>query len=533
MPTEQQADNLDHAIAQSKTRYLWIVDGLNDYSDFDFYWEPPPWESNQLHVWPSQHQENGGTILVPKTGAIDKNYNHQIIPRSTNVPRLHIKHSPDSPDSGDINTRYISNYMDTMRRALSKTDWEYCWVTADVCNYDEVDFTWHPSEWQTDMLHVFPSNEQKFGDTFYVHVPSFLEKTLELEVLEYFETLNFVKDIIVPRYPVPSVQYNSDSVVPAIWDYNFVSPVVQFYKNTPVDVPTISLWQERTKTVVKLTYGSGSVLIPREVKNSLRTQVYDYPYIKIQDGTVCHEPLMDIVFISNGESNADKNWEHLQNSVKQGEEQFNNRLVRVDGVKGRAEAYRAAVEASNTDWAYCVFAKLEVDPNFGWDRQPDRLQQPKHYIFHAYNPVNGLTYGHMGMIMYNKKLVLENQASGLDFTLDQPHEVVPVLSGVARYADDPWIAWRSAFRECVKLKYSLPDIDNQYRLDQWLNVNLQGDAVGDWSIQGARDAVEYYDSVQGSFDALKLTYEWDWLANYLKQKHNLSPDQLCTQFQDQ
>jgi hypothetical protein len=207
-------------------------------------------------------------------------------------------------------------------------------------------------------------------------------------------------------------------------------------------------------------------------------------------------------------------------------------VVRIDKVKGRAEAYRAAVSASKTDWALCVFAKLEVNPNFDWSWQPDRLQTPKHYIFHAKNPVNGLVYGHMAMIAYNKQLTLCNPAKGLDFTLEQEHEVVPVLSGVAQYAVDPWIAWRSAFRECLKLYHNLPDIDSEYRLQQWLSINLQGDIVGDWSIRGAEDAVEYYDSVQGSFEALRLTYEWAWLEDYFIQRYNQSPDQLCIQFQD-
>ena len=259
--------------------------------------------------------------------------------------------------------------------------------------------------------------------------------------------------------------------------------------------------------------------------NHLKTQVYDYPYIdkSLKEPS---EPL-DIVFISNGESNAEQNWSYL-NAWHTG----NNRIVRVDGVKGRAESYRAALEASNTDWAFCVFAKLEVDIHFDWTWQPDRLQEPKHYIFHAHNPVNGLEYGHMAMIAYNKKLVMVNQAQGLDFTLDQSHEVVPLLSGVARYADDPWIAWRSAFRECLKLKHSLPNIDNNYRLSQWLRTDTTS-AVAGWSAIGAKDAVDYYESVQGDFDKLRLTYEWEYLADYLFKLHNLTPDQLCTQLQGQ
>ena len=267
---EQKVNSVEQARKLSRTRYLWIVDGLNDYSDFDFQWEPSPWEADQVHVWPSQHQVNGGTYLVPKNLSDQYNRDHSIVQRTTSVPRLHIKHNPSSPDQGNANTRYISDYLGTMRRALSKTDWQYCWVTADVCDYTEFDFTWHPSEWQEDMLHVFPSNEQKFGDTFYVHVPSFLEKTKHLKVLEWFETLHFVEDVSVPR-PLPEyVKYNSDTVVPAVWEHEFASPLTVFYRYDMVWAPTVSLWQERTKTVVPLIKGAETVLIPREAKNYLR-----------------------------------------------------------------------------------------------------------------------------------------------------------------------------------------------------------------------------------------------------------------------
>jgi len=187
-------------------------------------------------------------------------------------------------------------------------------------------------------------------------------------------------------------------------------------------------------------------------------------------------------------------------------------LKRVTNVKGRVAAYQAAAKVSSTPWFFAVFAKLKTDESFDWSWQPDCLQQPKHYIFHARNPINGLEYGHMAMIAYNRKLVLSNQAPGLDFTLDQLHEVVPILSGVANYADDEFMAWRSAFREVIKLKHSLeqqPDVETEYRLRSWLT---KGEGVkGKYSIQGAVDAVEYYEEVAGNFDKLKLSYDWAWL----------------------
>ena len=231
------------------------------------------------------------------------------------------------------------------------------------------------------------------------------------------------------------------------------------------------------------------------------------------------DQLLDIVFIDNGEVEAEYNYTHL----KWAAERANTiKIHRSSGVNGRVAAYRAAADLSTTPWFFAVFAKLEVADDFNWTWQPDRLQEPKHYIFHAQNPVNGLVYGHQAMIAYNKKLVLENTAPGLDFTLDQAHEVVPVLSGTANYHIDNWTCWRTAFRECIKLRASLPDVENEWRLSQWLHVDRTQDK---WSMKGAQDAVEYYESVDGDFAELKKSYDWAWLASYALIKQNLIPSQ--------
>jgi hypothetical protein len=522
-PHEQQVDSIEQAQQQSRTRYFWWINYLSDYSAFDFLWEPVPWESDQMHVWPSQHQSNGGTALVPREYD-HVNRSHSVVPRRIGAPRLHIKHTPTSEDLGDANVRYVSDYLGTMRRALSKTKWEYCWVTSDVCDYTDFDFSWHPSEWQLDMLHVFASNEQKFGDTFYVHVPSFLEKTKSLKVLEWFETLNFVEDRSVPRLPMPQVQYTDDSLATAVWKHEFSTPLVEFYQTISMDnhAPTVSLWQECTKTVVPLSRGHATAVVPRECKNYIKTQIYDYPHIDKTQIMLKEQPL-DIVFISNGENEADWLYQNLMdnvggNSLVNG----NYRIKRVQNVNGRVAAYHAAARASTTPWFFAVFGKLMVDPKFDWSWQPDRMQQAKHYIFHARNPVNELVYGHQAMIAYNKKLVLENAGVGLDFTLDQPHEVVPIVSGTANYQSSNWTCWRTAFREVLKLRASLPDVENEYRLNRWL---VKDNTPGQWSIKGAQDAMEYYQAVEGDSTELRKSYEWAWLASYALIKRNLTTDQ--------
>jgi hypothetical protein len=516
---EQQVDTIEQAQELSRTRYFWWVNYLTDYSGHDFLWEPTPWESHQRHVWPSQHQQNGGTQLVPRTGYTETNYGHTALTRRASAPIVGIDHGNGLDVDCDRTTRYISDYLGTLRRVLSRVDAEYCWVVSSVCDYTDFDFTWHPSEWQDRMLHVFASDRQRFGDTFYVHVPSFMERSQDIKLLEWFDTLHFVENISVPRYPMPVVEHAYDTHPTAIQEYEFKYPLAMFSTGgTTGFEPTVALWREPTKTVVPLTPGASVVVVPREVKNHLNQQVYDYPYVDktYAQGT---EPPLDIVFIDNGEPNAEENWMSLQLSTST----VDNNIYRSSGVNGRVAAYQAAAELSTTPWFFAVFAKLHVNSEFDWSWQPDRLQEPKHYIFHAFNPINGLTYGHQAMIAYNKKLVLSNPGIGLDFTLDSAHEVVPVLSGTAEYAHTRWSAWRTAFRECIKLKGNT-DVESRYRLDKWLTVAM-GQPNGQWSIYGAEDAVAYYDAVGGDFAELRKSYDWAWLASYALIKRNLTPNQ--------
>jgi hypothetical protein len=100
--------------------------------------------------------------------------------------------------------------------------------------------------------------------------------------------------------------------------------------------------------------------------------------------------------------------------------------------------------------------------------------------------------------------------------------VVPIISGTANYHADNWTCWRTAIREVLKLKASLPDVESEHRLNKWLTVDT---TTGQWSMKGAEDAVEYFDSVSGDFAELRKSYEWSWLAMYAFVKRNLTTDQ--------
>ncbi len=641
--------SIEQAQQQSRTRYFWWINYLTDYTDWDFLWEPVPWQAYQRHAWPSQWQKDSGTYLVPKFGWTETNYRTdktllrlsnvskwttpnpvqdfdyswhpdpsdppltyyfgtqwqrtggpvyvngsdtvKIVdhPRAIVLPTQQHWHNvngefdcswhPDALDNDYIyqfgtqhqrtggpkycvpgatevkyvdqikiqtnrvatalyeidhmdnnagqivNTfktvRYFDNYLDTLKRIANgiPDEHEFVWICSSVCDYTNFDFTWHPEQWQASMLHVFPSDGEKFGDTFFMHVPTFRDRADKCKLLEWYD-LNFM-DVSVPRRPLPIVQHELDTHVEAVKTMDWPGPLAVFATHNVAEliVPAICLWQEKTKTVVPLSVGASQVIIPKVAVPYLKTQLYDYPYIDRTQRHLHDEHPLDIVFIDNGEPNADNNWNNLLQIAAQGK----NMIHRSSGVKGRVAAYHAAAQLSTTAWFFAVFAKLRVDQKFDWSWQPDRMQEPKHYIFHARNPVNGLEYGHQAMIAYNKKLVLANTGPGLDFTLDSAHEVVPIISGTAYYTDSAWMAWRTAFRECIKLKSSV-DVESEYRLNRWLGPIPEAVINSEWSRWGAEDAVEYYKEVNGDIEQLRKSYDWAWLATYAMLKRNLIPD---------
>lgn len=227
--------------------------------------------------------------------------------------------------------------------------------------------------------------------------------------------------------------------------------------------------------------------------------------------------LFDIIFIDNGEPQAEENWEGL----KRVSNKVPNTLRRVSGVNGRASAYKEAARQSETHCFFAVFAKLKINPAFDWS-WTSSSHEDRHYVFNARNPVNGLVYGHQAIIAYNKELVLANPANEIDFTLAQSYQSIPLLSGTAIYNTSPMLAWRTAFREVLKLKLYVGNSDSNAadRMTAWLAPSEA--PFGEWSQKGAQDAVDYFDTVAGDYSKLMLSYEWKWLNEYFAHKHSLA-----------
>jgi hypothetical protein len=539
-------DTINRCINRSDTNLCWILNSELDYSNFDFDYYPDPWQLKMVHIFGTQWNHWGTTFIVNRdTFSEDTKYvkviehlnnlNFVKDRRATATNNLYdiyvIDHGNKETEkvvelikykAGNKNVSTVSyeeSYLKTIKNIVDKIGAKkehYIWICSSVCNYTDFDFTYVCDPFAKENLHVFPSNGQKFGDTFLLDVNKTKEIIGTLELLQQYDKVNYNQTLRARRLNPPTITTTGDSHVNSI-NTKFDFPYAVFVTEDNKDIITIAdnepmnLWAPNTKNITITSTGGTRIIVPKEAKDHVKTQIYDYPYIKTASKLSNSKPL-DIVFLSNGEKCAEENYEHLLAVTKN----LKNKVVRVDGVNGRVDAYHAAVKASETPWAFTVFAKLKVDNKFDWGWQPDRMQIPKHYIFHAKNPLNGLEYGHQGMIAYHKGLVLNNWGEGLDFTLDDPHETVEILSGIATFNTDKFATWRTAFREVIKLKSDYTDISKE-RLKVWLK-KARGDFAKD-CLQGAKDAVEYYDNVSGDIEQLKLSYEWNWLKEYYNRKY--------------
>jgi len=421
-------------------------------------------------------------------------------------------------DKSVTSIEYEYSYLHTFRnllKSLPEKKEHYIWICSSVCDYSKFDFTYICDPFAREQLHVFPSDKQKFGDTFLVNVNKLRELVEDMKVLEDYDRVNFNQHQRLNRFPAPEIISDDDTHTSSLdirFDYPYVVLTTEDNKDIEkIDVESMNLWSPEKKNIIITSSGGTRIIVPKEIKDVVKNELYDYPHI-IKSSRLAKSKPLDIVFLSNGEKGADENYEHLLNVTKG----LDNKIVRVDGVNGRVAAYHAAAEASETPWMFTVFAKLKVSNKFDWNWQPDRLQVPKHYVFHAKNPVNGLVYGHQAMIAYNKKMTLNNTGRGLDFTQDDVHEVLNINSGVANFNVDEWTTWRTAFRECIKL-CTFNDEVSQERLKVWTTV-AEGN-YAQYCLDGANDAVNYFDEVAGDYDLLKLSYDWVWLKEYFDKKY--------------
>lgn len=214
-----------------------------------------------------------------------------------------------------------------------------------------------------------------------------------------------------------------------------------------------------------------------------------------------------VFFISNGETNADKNWKHLV--------QLYPKAIRVSNIDGRRKAFHRCVDlAGDARQFFVVTGKNYLTDVTVFD-YPVHTNSDTHVVFQAKNMSNRLEYGHMGIVCYNTNLVLNTPENfGLDFTQYSKTVSIPLTVSEAHFATSPYEAWRTAFRETVKLtlQYST---DAHLWLQRWMAF-AEGENA-EWVLKGAKDGHKYAQQHEKNPEALRNTVDWHWLEQHFEK----------------
>ncbi len=426
---------------------------------------------------------------------------------SIQVRFKHTKHI-ESPFANTRVVPFVESYLKVLRSVIDDIKTEYFWFFANFMDLKTIDLDYIPEQHQKDQIHVWYNTHplggtSKEGNVFLIPTETLKKQIGSLKYLRDCKDINYHAHENLFQNWIPKTAFKLKDPYQAY--YNSEPNYYKWLHNKDIDkkhIPNFfpSFWED-----VKLyTWGKTNDIMLVPHRENLK-QFYNIDRIVNYNLEYDVKP-MDIVFLSYDEPSAEKYWQILKEKYP--------RAKRIQGVKGRTQAYHAAAALSETDYFFAVFPTIELDDSFDFTFQPDRLREACHYIFHAKNPVTGLEYGHRAVILYNKHLCLSTIHPNLDFTLSQPHTVIPQLCGTSHFNQTPEISWRVAFREVLKLCEMKPTVESRYRLKKWCELG-----VGEYASyvhRGALDAVEYYKETNGDKNALMLSYELEWL----KEKFN-------------
>lgn len=228
--------------------------------------------------------------------------------------------------------------------------------------------------------------------------------------------------------------------------------------------------------------------------------------------------MFDIMFISYQESNADHNWQMLKQRF--------GFAQRVHGVKGIHEAHKQAANRSITKMFWVVDADAVIEPDFDFKFVPKLYHLQAVHVWRSRNPVNNLEYGYGGVKLLPKRKTMQMNMDSTDMTSSISDWFIPMpqISNVTAFNTDAFSAWKSAFRECVKLSSKIIDrqinVETEKRLHIWCNEGKEK-PFGRQTIQGAVLGRQYGEQHRGNPTALKKINDFAWLqAQFESSTHD-------------
>ena len=509
---------------KSFTRMFWVVwDDLEILPSFNFDLKVPSWDEQYTHVFLNDTDYDGIALFSKKSTVTKKELTCRFF-----INKKETGICASTPRPYDVFN--VSSYEDYLKaRELTTTDMLWL-VFDDLIVVDSFKFDMyfsHHNQYDRQTNHVF------LNDTWYDGI-ILTPKQITISKKEFDH-----------RFLVNKKEWDIVASRPKLYDVFYISTYKQYLEAIETTT-TDMLWLVFDDLIVADSfkfdmcfshhnqydrrinhmfkngnYYDGIILA--SVHDVIPERAFEYRFLpnKKEWDIVASQPKpFDIVFISYFEKSADDNFQNLLDRAGN-----THNIYRINGVKGIHNAHRAAAELAKTDMFWVVDADAIIKDGFEFNHQVARFDTNAKrtvYVWRSINPINDLEYGYGGVKLLPKDMTLKMDLSTPDMTtsISSSFKAMDEVSNVTAFNTDEFSAWRSAFRECVKLSSRVIDRQNDEetmsRMAAWLEYHPDKPFSSEASF-GAFDGIKYGRENAADPAALALINDFDWLKNYYQQ----------------
>ena len=503
---------------------FWVIPNDVDIAE-DFTWDKyfhdqESFDMKTNHVFLNGESYDGIVLMCAKAEITEKEFEHRFY---VNKKEHEVVASTPKP----YQKFTIDSYED-YTEALYNCDTEMFWsVPSDVEVAEDFDFNLyfdHHNTYDRNINHVFLNGENYDGIVLFSKNVLVSEKEIEHRFLIKKKEHEVVASTPKP-YPIYTVN-NYQDYLNAKKDCNYdlfwmvndsFLPVDNFDWN--FNITHHNQYERKINHVWKNgDYFDGIALTNKKLNISQREIDYRFFVTKKEYKEIGSIPKpYDIVFISNGEPNADDNFDLLSETFP--------RAKRVMDIKGIHAAHKRAAELVETDMFWVVDGDAEIIDGFDFNYYVPAYDidgKDTVHVWRSLNPINGLVYGYGGVKLLPTNLTrnLDQTTTDMTTSISDKFKGIEEMSNTSVFNTDSFSAWRSGFRECAKLSSRTiarqKDDETEFRLDAWCTRGADK-PFGKAAIAGAKAGRIFGELNASNLDELVKINDFEWLKDEFKK----------------
>jgi len=512
------------ALSKCKTDMFWFIPkDVNPCENFqwdNYFLSQETFDTKTNHVFLNGEDYDGIALLSSKIEISEKEIEHRFF---VNKKEHDVIASYPKPYD-----KFLINNYDDYTAALYNCETEMFWgVPSDVEIAPDFDFKLyfsHHNSYDRNINHVFLNGNTYDGIVLFSKNVLVSEKEIEHRFLIKKKEWDIVASDPKP-YPIYTVN-NYQDYLNAKNDCNYdmfwmvndsFLPLEDFDWNFYIDHH--NQYERKINHVWKNgDFYDGIALTSKKLSISQREIDYRFFVTKKEYPEVGSNPKpYDIVFISNGEPNADDNFDLLSEKFP--------RTKRVMDIKGIHAAHKRAAELVETDMFWVVDGDAEIIDGFDFDYYVPAYDidgKDTVHVWRSLNPINGLVYGYGGVKLLPTNLTRNMDESTTDMTtsISDKFKGIEEMSNTSAFNTDSFSAWRSGFRECAKLASRTiarqKDEETEFRLEAWCTRGADK-PFGKAAIAGAIAGKEFGRLNKDNAAELAKINDFEWLKEEFKK----------------